>query len=232
MPNPGFLFCDTDALIQAYLTGCLEPLRLLRKSYGVEAAIVPEVESELLWNTSFGDRFGPDLQKSISSGLITVFDYSKPGLRGPGQIGPPAALAALSATIIARAEKYKLHADLGEAYTLATAVTMSCPAMSGDMSAIGALLRASHEVPSPVLRFYDLVVFGYQIGVLTDGDCDRIRQVLVAEDEHLPRDFRNKAFIAGLARFTPRLLDKEQPRVGANSPPTLPYQQVLLITGH
>src|SRR2546425_8700904 len=70
MPNPRLLLCDTDSLIQLFLTRLvtkkLLPLRVLRDEYGIQPAIVEEVETELMWTRRYKDQFAPELKKALA----------------------------------------------------------------------------------------------------------------------------------------------------------------------
>src|SRR5215469_3985643 len=74
--NPELLLCDTDSLIQLFLTASqtqnLMPLRTLRDDYDIQPMITAEVEAELMWNGRYSNRFVPILRKAIGNGLIEV----------------------------------------------------------------------------------------------------------------------------------------------------------------
>ena len=94
-------------------------------------------------------------------------------------------------------------------------VARGVPAMSNDKSALDALDFNGKALPSPVLRMFDLLAFGYQIGVLEEKDCDKARKELLQIGEHVPGVFRKASFINGLANFSPRILDGAVGGVGA-----------------
>jgi hypothetical protein len=122
-------------------------LRELKQTYGVQPAIVPEVEMELSWTPKFGARFEPDLKKALSSGLLLSLDETSLQPYAPG----PLAKVAIQSIQVLGAEHYK-HADRGEAYTHAAAVHLSQPALSNDLSAIEILEYNGFAIPSPVLK--------------------------------------------------------------------------------
>jgi hypothetical protein len=78
MSNPSLLLCDTDALIQLFLTKDLAqkllPIRILKEDYRIQPVIVEEVEAELKWNGNHKDKFGHDITKALASGTIQLLD--------------------------------------------------------------------------------------------------------------------------------------------------------------
>jgi hypothetical protein len=214
MPNPNFLLCDTDSLIQLLLTAQhsnnLIPLRMLKSDYGIQPTIVAEVETELMWTRRYGTRFVPTLKKALSNGVIEVLDLSTISR----QVGAPAAKSVHSG-FIALGQEYSKYADKGEAYTFAAAVTLGTPALSNDKSALDALEFNGMQLPCPVLRVFDLLAISYQVAALGEKECDKIRQELRQLQEHVPRVFKNASFIDGLTKFCPRMLDGAQGKIGS-----------------
>ena len=206
MPNPRILACDTDSLIQLFLTAKynknLIPLRVLRDDYGIQPTIVAEVETELMWTRRYGARFVPPLKKAIGNGLIEVLDQQVLARH----VGDSIAKSVYGG-FQALGQQYSRFTDPGEAYTFAAAVTMGEPALSNDKSALDALEYNGMALPSPVLRMFDLLALSYQIGTLEEKECNQARQELIRLVEHVPRVFQNASFIDGLTHFCPRILD-------------------------
>ena len=213
-PNPDLLLCDTDSLIQLFLTiqrnDNLIPLRSLRGDYGIQPAIVAEVETELMWTKRYGARFVPPLKKAIGNGVIEVLNVTAFSNHVPSHLAKT-----VFATFQSLGQEYGKYVDPGEAFTLAAAVTVNAPAMSNDKSALDVLQQNGMQLPSPVLRAFDLLCFGYQIGALEENSCDKARQELVRLKEHVPAPFQRASFSDGLTRFVPRILDGAATRVGA-----------------
>ena len=75
MSNPLALVCDTDALIQLFIADELRPLLHLKKRYGIQPLVAPEVEFELRSNHhQKHDRIVAGLRKATSQGAIRVVD--------------------------------------------------------------------------------------------------------------------------------------------------------------
>jgi hypothetical protein len=229
MANPSLLLCDTDSLIQLFLTSQhnqnLRPLRVLRDDYGIQPTIVEEVETELMWTRRYGSRFVPQLKKATASGLIERLDVTVLG-RHVGQ----AIAKSVHSGFQALGQQYSKHADPGEAYTFAAAVTLGVPALSNDKSAVDALDYNGMALPSPVLRAFDVLTLSYQVGALAEKECDKVRKELLQLGEHVPRAFRNASFADGLAQFCPRILDGGVKAVGTASTPGPAYAVQILCT--
>lgn len=224
MPNPPLLLCDTDALFQYFIAGLRIPFQELKKTYGIQPAIVPEVEIEIRSNRKYGTRCRASYGKAISSGAVQILD----------QKTLQEYLSKLSASVTytgvqTLGAKYYQRVGRGEAYTFATAVSLGVPALSHDISAIRVLGEQGFEVPSPVLQLYDLLVCCYQTGVLTESDIDNARKLLLKEGEWMPAAFKNSSFVDGLKSFCPRLLDNSKAPVGAISPPGPPHRRRIHI---
>jgi hypothetical protein len=214
MAPPVLLFCDTDCLIQLFITSQLPLFRWYKSRYDLQAVIVPEVESELAWHTKFKGRFDPDLKKALGTGLITVFDYSRPDHLSAFFPALQAASAAAQA-ITNTGNQYALQLGSGEAYSHAVCIHLGMPLLSHDKSAINTLRINSLQTAAPVLRVFDLVTLAYQQAAITTKECDSIRQALDRSREFLPRSFRHASFERGLAGFDARLLEAP---VGAPGP--------------
>lgn len=227
MGNPRVLLCDTDALIQLFLTVSqtkLTPLRMLKDDYGIQPAIVAEVEVELQSNRKFASRIAPELRKALVNGTIELLDASAITRYVPDQLGK-----VVFANCQTVGQEYNRVADRGEAYTLATAVTLQVPALSNDLSALEALDYNGLAVPSPVLRAFDLLVFCYQAGALSEGECDGARKELARIKEHLPQAFQHASFGDGVNRFCPRILDDGRATVGRAPRPGPAYTAQIRV---
>jgi len=142
----------------------------------------------------------------------------------------PAHLATtVFATFQALGQEFNKYVDPGEAFTLAAAVTLNVPSMSNDKSALDALHHNGLQLPSSVLRAFDLLCFAYQIGALEDSNCDKVRKELLQQREHVPAAFRNACFQDGLKRFTPRIVDRDAIRIGAIHSGSTGYDAQLII---
>lgn len=230
MPNPSQIFIDTDALIQLLIADLLAPLRELKRKYGIQPAIVQEVDLEFRSNPKYGTRFLIRYERAIDSGTIIVFGsdalQSHFAHLPAGVVRPDVSWAEIQSL----GEQYYLRADLGEAYTHATAVLLRQPALSNDMRALKALMNGNCALPSPVLRPFDMLALFYQNKSLSDGQCDNVRKVLLRENEPLPNDFKPCDFVTGLSTYCPRLLDASLPRIGASAAPREPHEVQMSIT--
>lgn len=226
MPNPALILCDTDAVVQLLLGRPQFPEMQLLRNYGVQLAIMPEVEIEIT-RPKFGRRIGAAMEKAVKRGGLVVLDE--------------VALKAMAGKlpkcpgyrdITDRAETYVV-VDEGEAHTFAAATLIGIPALSNDGTAIGDALEAGLELPTPVLRSFDLLAFCWQTGSLTHEDCERFLRVLRDEEgERVPSGFAHRSFKSGLDEFTPRLYDATKPRCGRvprDSMPS-PHMAVLGLT--
>lgn len=197
------LFCDSDCLIQLFSCKEIRLLGDLRRVFGLKAVIVPEVESELSWHTKFEDRWAAPLAEAIRRGHLSVYEE------------PPEELAA---AIKDRGAQYSARVDTGEAYTFAWATVLNAPALSHDRSAIETLTRQKLQVPQPVLRVLDLLVFAAESGLRTEQECNRATRAIRGRSkkpdkstglwspaEWLPREFLNTSFAKGKPSFSARL---------------------------
>ena len=217
MPNPFFLLCDSDVLIQLLSTKQILLLRDLTRLYGIQATIVPEVEVEVCWHRKFGDRFQQNLDKAIHANVIARYNEKLLAqLCGVGSQHIDASIQQLGA-------EYGKRVGRGEAYTFAAATILRQPAFSHDRDALDTLMASGLQVPTTVLRVFDLLALHYQTGLLTEAACDHVRQeILKVPTEFVPRAFRNSSFRDGLRNFVPRLQDCAFPPVGMPAPGTGP----------
>jgi hypothetical protein len=57
----------------------------------------------------------------------------------------------------------------------------------------------------PILRCFDLLVFGYEAGVLDLKDSNNARSELLKCNEGLPKPFQHASFEDGMNKFSARL---------------------------
>lgn len=220
------LFCDTDVLIQIFITRQTKLLKWFRTEYGLEAVVVPEVENEIAWHAKFKDRFDPDLKKAIAAGVITVFDYSD--VQSYSFLPPPQ--ASIAAAAIAQVGRdYVLKVGLGEAYSHAASVHLGMPFLSHDISAIRTLTAGAKRVAAPTLRFFDLLCLARSKNYLTEKECDQARKALnnFSSTEWLPQSFLYSSFAQGFSGFDRRLFDIAE---SSGKPPAcLSYRDPLFL---
>lgn len=202
MPNPALLVCDSDALIQFFLADEIRPLKQLRDTYGIQPAIVQEVDLEIRWLRKYRDRFVPQLDKALKSNALRVLDPAHfQSLLASAPVGASwAGFQSLGA-------QYEGRVHRGEAYSFAAAVTLEMPALSNDFSAIKTLEANFLALPTPVLRSFDLLSFCLHNGLLELKDCEAMRSELLKVGEGLPAAFRHASFEHALKSFAPRLRD-------------------------
>jgi hypothetical protein len=195
----------------------------------VQPAIVAEVESELRWNRRFQHRFEPALDKALGNSTLVAADS---GLIASIVPSPPGASIALWAQIQSEGRSMARRADRGEAYTLATAVLLNVPAASNDLSALRVLAAYGHQLPNPVLRFFDLVVFAVQAGHFSMGEAEKIRQSLMREGEHIPKIFQHSSINDALPKFAPRLIDSSKSAIGRppSADPAFPFTDPIVLS--
>jgi hypothetical protein len=202
MPNPALLLCDSDALTQFFLASEIRPLKQLKDAYGIQAAIVEEVELELRWLRKHKDRFVPQLDKALSTNVLKLLDSAH--FHSHLSTAP---VGASWAGFQSLGAQYDGHIHRGEAYTFAAAVTLNLPALSNDFNAIKTLEANLHTLPTPVLRSFDLLAFCFHNGLLELKACEAVRSQLLKNGEGLPKAFMHASFEDGLKDFTPRLRD-------------------------
>jgi hypothetical protein len=213
--NPLFIVIDTSVLLQLIATDQLPLLRWLRSEYKVQPAITSAVESETLQIlTTIGKFMGRQerLKKALTNNTISLIDRQSLGaILGTG-------VDALLRQMDSEGQRLHFRVDRGEAYTHAAAAVLGVPVATNDTSAVNRLLRDEESIPRPILRFWDLIVFGHQTGQLDDTSCDKIRQALGKINESLPQCFTGRSFNVGLAEFYARLVDGLAPLIGAPNP--------------
>jgi hypothetical protein len=201
MPNPALLLCDSDALTQFFLADEIRPFRHLKNSYGIQPAVVQEVDIEMRWLGRYRDRFVVQMDKALRSDVLRILDpvYFQ-SLLSTAPVGASwPAFQSLGA-------QYEGHVGPGEAYTFAAGVTLSMPALSNDFSAIKTLEANLMTLPTPVLRSFDLLTFCFKTGLLDLKACEAVRTELLKNREGLaPRVFMHASFEDGAKKFVPRL---------------------------
>jgi len=231
MSNPPLLFLDTDVLIQLFLTNTQNILRSLKAEYDISAIIVPEVELEVTYTKKFQSRFDPPLRKAVSTGIITVMDPQSFGSIISNNMALQASTVGTSyADIQNLGRSYSRRIHRGEAYTHATAVSLGQPVASNDWNAIKVLQLAKIPLPSPVLRTFDLVVFAYESKILSGSDCEKLRQTLYREEEHIPKVFQRSSFKNGLSKFVPRLVESDSQPAGVVVDGNISFDTPLRVT--
>ncbi|CAE6778337.1 hypothetical protein [Nitrospira defluvii] len=231
MSNPALLFCDSDALIQLFLTDQNKLLRSFKTEYGIQPVIVFEVENELRQHKKYRTKVEPQFDKALTSRVLQVFDSTilQSSLLDSNSFLPPAAVQATWDTIQASGRQYGIRVGTGEAYTHAAAVTLQMPSLSNDGIAVNTLHNLGMQTPAPVARMFDVVTLFFQIGVLSARDCDQIRKILLQYGEGVPKEFQNANYTDGLHSFASRLLDRTKVAVGAEPNGRRPFTSQLLL---
>jgi hypothetical protein len=213
--NPKLIVIDTSVLVQIIATDQIGTLRLLRSGYGVQPVIVQAVEAEiscLLNNQSKFRGRQEQLRKARGNNTLAVADREfLATIRGSG-------VDAWLRQMESEGERLYLVVDRGEAFSHAASIVLGVPIATNDTSAVYRLLKSGESIPRPIIRFWDLVAFGYQVGHLDDAACDRIRQTLRKLGERMPRCFVDRSYIDGLPEFYPRLACAGHQFVGAGQP--------------
>lgn len=203
-------------LLQIIATEQLPLLRRIKSDFAVQSAIVEAVESEVGWNLQNVPKFmGRQLQlkKAVGNGTIALINREfVTTLLGSSEVDGWIRL------IETEGERLYARVDRGEAYSHAVSIALRLPVATHDMRAVNRLLADGEPVPSPILRFWDIVTLGHQIGCLDRGSCDSIRQKLRNLNERAHHCFASKSFSDGLNDFYPRLLDRDRPPLGAPNP--------------
>src|SRR6266481_952043 len=212
MPNPRLIICDSDALIQLFIANQLQPLKDLRNLYGIQPAVVQEVDIELRWLGHYRDRFVPQLDKALFQSLVSA--------------APAGASWSAFQSIGAQ---YFGYVDKGEAYSHAAGVVLGVPTVSNDFRAIQLLQSQMMNLPAPVLRSFDLLAFALACGTLRIQDCENARSALLAANEWVAKAFKSTSFEKGLPNFGCRLKDSTSTSV---TPPPAPvnFSGTLFIT--
>jgi len=178
--NPLFIILDTSVLLQLIATDQFPLLRCLRSEYRLQSAIVNAVESETLHILTTVRKFmgqQDSFKKALFNGTISLIDrQSLDMVVGTG-------VDAILRQIDSEGQRLNLRVDRGEAYTHAAGSVLNVPVATNDYSAVSRLLRDDENIPRPILRFWDLIVFGLQIGHLDESSCDKTRQTVPVQPE-------------------------------------------------
>ena len=212
--NPEFIVADTSALFQLVMCDQITLLRTLKADYGVQTAIVEAVEAELRFLLA-DEKFKsgqPVLRKAFGNRSVEVLN--KVFLKA--RYGPIA--DGLLAQMNQRGAEMARIVDRGEAYSHSAAMILSVPIATHDYSAVNRLFQEGVVVPRPIIRAFDLVVFGLQTECLTEQDCNGMRKELFRKQQYLPQCFERCAFRDGLPNFYARVLDGSKPRPGSRNP--------------
>jgi len=213
--GPKLILIDTSALLPLLYCGHGQLLRSIESRYGIQFGVVQAVKSETQNGLSPPHKFAgrqESLRKAISNKTLTVVDevYLRSKFDRVGE--------SLSRQCDEEGEKlFYAGLDRGEAYTYGASLTLSCPVVNEDASALKRLLRERAQVPTPHLRLWDVIVFGLQAELLTQRQCDDTRSQLLKLQERLPQCFRDRSVGDGLSSFYCRLTDPTKPQIGADA---------------
>lgn len=224
--TPEAVLLDSDVFRQFVESNSTPQLRRFRAELGIQLGIVEEVELELRRRPDYIDAA---VVKALSSGALQLFDADL--IRKhlfKSSPDTPVAMATV-AQIMEKGEELNRYVDPGEAYTFAVASELSIPAASNDGRAIDTLRRVGLPVPSPVLRFFDLLVVLYQSKILAADECDKIKGRLLGAGEWVPREFKGQTFEIGLKAFTPRLVNGDHPACGRQIETRAGHDRVLMF---
>ena len=214
-PKPKVIIFDSSVVLQIIATGQFRILRSLRSDFGVQSAIVPAVESEVLAIVENVAKFRgrrEQFKKALRNKTLAIIDRDL--------LAPFLGGAAESWIRQIDSEGTRLYelVDRGEAFTHAASIVLNAPVATNDTTAVSRLVRQGEPIPLPVLRFWDLVVFSHQAAWLTANECDAIRQVLDKMGERNHPCFTRHSFQDGLPHFYARLACSDQQQLGSNQP--------------
>ncbi len=217
--NPTHFLADTDALIQILLTRPGQMLQWFRQKCGIALSVVPEVETEVRFHQKFGDQFEPEFCRRVEAHQIDVLDSTelRRMLRARGV--PAHADDSELNDLYRSCEDYNRHVDVGEAYTHAIAARLGLPVVSHDWKAVQVLQRNGKLVGTPTFRFFDLLVFSFRCGTLTESECQSVLRVLKREREYVPREFSSSGGFSELAAsFNCRIVQPQEGGSAGNDP--------------
>lgn len=192
MPNPSHLLVDSDSLIQILMARERAVLAALRQRAHVMPAVVPEVEREVRNHQKFRQRFEPEFLRTVKAGNLVVLERAEVRRILSARGIPSEALDGQLQEIEDRAIDYNVHVDEGEAYTHAMAAGLGLPVMSHDWKAVTLLRGIGKLVGHPTLRLFDILVFAFERGWVTEDDCEKARKILKANGEYVPGNFNDK----------------------------------------
>lgn len=223
--NPQFIVIDSSVVLPLIATDQVGILRLFRGDYGIRPVIVQAVESEVFYNLRNVPKFRgreEQFRKALGNNTLVILDR--------GALAPFVGSNVDSWIRQMESEGQRLYAmvDRGEAFTHAASIVLGAPVATSDMSAVHRLLRNGEDIPRPIIRFWDLVVFAYQVGRLDEAACDRIRQTFPRLKEKTLQCFTDRSYIDGLTMFYPRLVCLAHQPVGADQPQERLDERLLL----
>ncbi len=198
-PDVAFIF-DSDALIQIFIAGQQELLRMLREDYGVSCYLMNEVEVELRKNPKFSSLIRPRLEKALKHKYISLLSSSE-----LERLAPPDTEPVSLAEIRELGQEYAMEIGPGEAFTHAAAILLDVPSVSNDMNAIKILETRGRRMPRTILRSFDLFAFFYIEKQLTTREVEHIRKDLLAQGEWVPPSIKNASFEDGIGSIRCRL---------------------------
>ncbi len=201
----------------------MEPILSLKLEYHVELVVVEAVQSELEWilQRRFSNKL-PVFRKALRKRTLSILDSDFLENHAYGS-------AAVMSEINRLGREFVVRVDRGEAYTHAAGNILRVPTLSQDIVALRKLRDAGIYVERPILRAFDILVFGLQIAKLTQNDCEQARKDLRKSGQELLRCFVNCSVQDGLASFYARLLDREHPELGA-ALPVDPFDERLWLS--
>lgn len=194
-----FIF-DSDALIQIFITGQQELLRILLEDYGVSCYLMNEVEVELRKNLKFSSLIRPKLEKALKHKYISLLSSSE-----LERLAPPDTEPVSLAEIRELGQEYAMEIGPGEAFTHAAAILLDVPSVSNDMNAIKILEARGRRMPRTILRSFDLFAFSYMEKHLTTHEAEHIRKDLLAQGEWVPPSIKHASFEDGVGGISCRL---------------------------
>lgn len=233
MENPRFLFCDSDALVQIFVTKLLRILKQLSLDFAITAVIVPEVEVEI--RRLRRQRFEPFLQKAVDEGCVKLFDDDQAESL-LAEVGyPERRILDLLEKIQDLGSRLARHVGRGEAYSHAAGQYLSCPILSNDTSAVTTLRRHRLQTAVPVLHSFDLFCFGHSVGWIEESEFKALLQDLDAANERRHYHFRDakwKSLLRTIGDFDCllRLFDPPDRKAEHPKPPRTPTD-TLYLTG-
>lgn len=211
--NPPLIVGDTSSLTQLVIAEDATVLRALKQSYGIQIAITEAVEAELRrvirYKFPSKESF---LRKALSSKVFSVID--KTLLISLGYKAVPALLEQMDQL----GEKFHRRVDRGEAYTHAASNVLGAPTLSQDIAALWQLVNDGIDVQRPVLRAFDILIFGAQANVCDLESCARARKHLLKAKETVLACFENCSVADGLPNFYLRICDADLDILGAQQP--------------
>ena len=220
--NPDLILIDTDSLLQLLIADQVRLLHSIKKRFNIQPAIVEAVEAEVRKSKKFRSQFTKELQKALDNGTIVVLDTRT--LPAYVTTSPDAVFNMIQTNGFSNG---RLGLDYGEAYSFAAGVALGIPMVTNDMNAVRTAQKRGIQLPTNLLRTYDLIVLCHQFGELTEHDCDEIRKTLVGKNEFVPAAFEKTSYGKGLTSFYPRIHDGSKSALGA---PVAVHQLDVRIT--